>query len=130
MELDSRITESEWEVMESLWSHGPATSSEVTRWLHPALEWSESTVKTLLSRLAAKGVVGHEKRGRGYLYSPMASREDCQRAEREVFSRRVYRGSVGHTIAAFLADADLDDDQIAELRHLIDEKNRQSENRR
>ena len=50
------ISSAEWEVMRVLWAKGQATSSEIIAILAKKLDWSASTVKTLIGRLADKGV--------------------------------------------------------------------------
>ena len=50
------ISSAEWEVMRVLWAKGQATSSEIIAILAKKLDWSASTVKTLLGRLADKGL--------------------------------------------------------------------------
>ena len=49
------ISSAEWEVMRVLWAKGQATSSEIIAILSKKLDWSASTVKTLIGRLADKG---------------------------------------------------------------------------
>ena len=51
------ISSAEWEVMRVLWAKGQATSSEIIAIVAKKLDWSASTVKTLLGRLADKGWV-------------------------------------------------------------------------
>lgn len=47
------ISSAEWN-MRVLWAKGQATSSEIIAILAKKLDWSASTVKTLLGRLADK----------------------------------------------------------------------------
>ena len=55
------ITDAEWEVMRVIWTQGKTTSREVHTLLNEKKEWKSTTVKTLLSRLTDKGLVGTEK---------------------------------------------------------------------
>ena len=57
------ITDAEWEVMRVIWTQGKTTSREVHTLLNEKKEWKSTTVKTLLSRLTDKGLVGTEKAG-------------------------------------------------------------------
>ena len=50
----AKISSAEWEVMRVLWTKGEATSTEITKILSTKQDWSASTVKTLLGRLADK----------------------------------------------------------------------------
>ena len=69
--MDMRISDAELEVMEALWSAAhPLTAAEAAERIGAERGWSLATVKTMLSRLAAKGAVKHREDGRRFLYSP------------------------------------------------------------
>ena len=69
------ISSAEWEVMRVLWAKGQATSSEIIAILAKKLDWSASTVKTLLGRLADKGYLTSQRQGRGNRHRAGASSE-------------------------------------------------------
>jgi BlaI family transcriptional regulator, penicillinase repressor len=56
--------------MKVLWSRGQGTVHEVRAELFPRRPLAYTTVETLLQRLAGKGVLTREKRGRRHLYRP------------------------------------------------------------
>jgi BlaI family transcriptional regulator, penicillinase repressor len=60
----------EQECMKVLWSRGQGTVHEVRAELFPRRPLAYTTVETLLQRLAGKGVLMREKRGRRHLYRP------------------------------------------------------------
>ena len=114
-----RVSEAEWAVMQVLWDRHPLTAAEVIEALPADHDWSDRTVKTLLSRLSKKGVLGHEEEGRRYLYRPLLSREQCVQAESESFVKRVFGGAASPLLAHFLREGDLSAAEIAELRALL-----------
>jgi len=63
-----RISQAELDVMDVLWAESPQAASDVAGKLSEK-DWNIRTVKTLLSRLVEKGVVGTEQDGRRYLPS-------------------------------------------------------------
>ena len=71
--MAERISEAEFQVMEVLWRDSPLTAQDIATRLG-ATGWSLATVKTLLSRLAAKGALATQEDGRRYLYSPAVDR--------------------------------------------------------
>ena len=71
-----RISEAEHAVMEVLWDRNPISASEVCDAICAQRDWSIPTVKTLLSRLVQKEVVGTEPQGRRFLYRPLIERSD------------------------------------------------------
>ena len=74
--MSERISEAEHAVMEVLWRESPLGAAEVAERVDPSRGWSDRTVKTMLSRLLAKGVLAHQEEGRRYLYRPTVSRDD------------------------------------------------------
>lgn len=70
------ITPSEWEVMRVVWPNQTVTSREIIEILADKMAWSESTIKTLISRLVDKQALKTRKVGRKYLYSPRINESD------------------------------------------------------
>ena len=117
-----KISESEWLVMRVLWSKSPLTANEVVEQLTGKTQWKPKTVKTLIDRLMKKGAVRFEKEGRRHKYYPAISRAECVATERRSFVRRVYGSITKPMLAAFLEDAELSDDDIAELKEILEQK--------
>ena len=61
--------------MAALWDAGQATVHEIRAQLLPHRPLAYTTVMTVMDRLARKGVVEREKRGRAHLYRPAVTRE-------------------------------------------------------
>jgi BlaI family penicillinase repressor len=117
-----QITDAEWDVMEPVWDAGEATAADVIKRLQATHEWNPSTIRTLLARLVEKGALRYEVDGARYIYRPAASRHECVRREGRSFLDKVFGGDVGALVAHFVEDAPLDDEQIRELRKLLDGK--------
>ena len=71
------ISPAEWEVMRVLWAKGQATSSEIIAILAKKLDWSASTVKTLIGRLADKGYLTSQRQGRGFIYQASLGEDEA-----------------------------------------------------
>ncbi len=117
-----KISESEWLVMRVLWSKSPLAAQEIFEQLDGKTKWKPKTVKTLIDRLVNKGAVKYEKDGRRYLYYPAVGREECVTTERKSFIKRVYGGITKPMLAAFLEDAQLSGEDIAELKDILEQK--------
>lgn len=65
----------ELEVMKSLWALEEASVAQVRAHMEPERPLAYTTVMTLLDRLARKSVVDRRKRGRGYIYWPVLTRQ-------------------------------------------------------
>jgi len=68
------LSDSEWKLMNCLWSRSPRTITELTAALRTDTGWSKNTVITMLSRLEAKGAVRHEEGERAKRYFPVIDR--------------------------------------------------------
>lgn len=64
------LSELESEVMEVVWDQGQTTAEQVRIALEPLRSLKDSTIRTVLRRLAEKGYVEHVVEGRTYVYSP------------------------------------------------------------
>ena len=82
------LHELETEVMEEVWRLGSGTVRDVMAALNKRSEKERAytTIMTVLARLERKGVLERRKDGKGFLYTPRASREEYleARAQAEV----------------------------------------------
>ncbi len=120
--MAERISEAELVVMEALWSADrPLTAAEVTQRIHPRHGWSDRTVKTMLGRLLAKGILAHEEDGRRYLYRPTVARESYVAGESRRLVDRLFGGRAAPLVAHLAEGQGLSQDDIAELEALLKE---------
>ena len=114
-----RIGDAELAVMEVLWEDAPLTAADVAERVPAERGWSVSTVKTMLSRLCAKGVAAHEEEGRRYLYSPAVARADYAAQESGRLLDRMFGGRLT-PLVAHLAERDrLSPADIEEIEALL-----------
>ena len=114
------LSDSEWKLMNCLWSRSPRTSTELTAALRTDTGWSKNTVITMLSRLEAKGAFRHEEGERAKRYFPVIDRRDAARAETESFLGKVYGGSLGLMMSAMVESRQLTESDIAELSAILE----------
>jgi BlaI family transcriptional regulator, penicillinase repressor len=116
------LSPAEWDVMKIFWDHGPLAARDVFGKLPDDRGWAYKTVKTLLSRLVAKGALAYDQIGNSYLYRAVIDREAMTRTEvRNVFQRLMSEAS-SPILAQFIEEADLSDADIKQLKRLLDEK--------
>ena len=117
--MTERISEAEQAVMEVLWEESPLTAQEVAERVPTERDWSANTVKTLLGRLLAKSIIGHEEDGRRYRYRPLVERADFVVGESRRFMDRLFGGKLT-PLVAHLAERDaITDQDIAEIEALL-----------
>ena len=119
--MTERISDAEHAVMEVLWEEAPLAASDVADRVDPERGWSARTVKTLLSRLLAKGAIVHEEQGRRYLYRPAIEREDFVERESEKLLDRMFGGRVTPLVAHLAERNRLSPEDIAEIEALLKE---------
>ncbi|QDP38956.1 penicillinase repressor BlaI [Radiobacillus deserti] len=120
------ISEAEWEVMTVLWDKSPRTANDVIISLEKRTDWKPKTVRSLLDRLVQKKVVGINKDQKVYTFYPLYSQSECQREEAKSFIQRFYGGTLKSMLVHFIEEESLSDDDIKELRSILDEKPKQN----
>ena len=119
-----RISEAEHAVMEALWEENPLAAAEVCERVCIANDWSIATVKTLLSRLVAKGAVGTEPDGRKCLYRPLVERDEYVGGESRRLVDRLFGGRAAPLFAHLAENEALTDDDLEEIEALLRELRR------
>ena len=117
------ISDAEWDVMKVVWDHEPVAASDVADRLAAEREWHPQTVKTMLTRLVAKGALTYKPEGKRYLYRAKISRDACVRHESRSFLSRVFDGSVTPAVVHLLTHSKLSDDELKQLRRVLDGDN-------
>ncbi len=117
-----KISDAEWEVMQVIWDDHPVLASDVVKRLAPHTDWSDRTIKTMLSRLVAKGALTYTEQGNRYLYRPKVSREACLKEASQSFLERVFCGQPGSLLLHFVEHADLSSDELRQLKRILNEK--------
>ena len=116
-----RLPDSELEVMQVLWSLPvPAARSEIEQLLQESHPMAQTTLLTLLTRLAEKGFVQIDKIGRSSVYTPLVERRDYLAAQSRRFVSKLCGGSLT-AFASALCDSGLSREELAELRRLLEE---------
>ncbi len=118
--MAERISEAEHAVMEVLWAQSPLDAQRVAERLEGVQPWSLPTIKTLLSRLVAKGVLATESVGRKFLYQPLVARGDYVTGESQRLVERLFGGKLSPLVAHLAEREQLSSDDIAELRALVE----------
>lgn len=115
------LSEREWTVLNALWKTNGAELGVLVNELYAETGWNRNTVHTYLTRMEAKGLVCIKKEVNPHIYCAMIDKESCQQQERHSFLNRVYKGSAGDLIAAFLKDEPISQDERERLRKILDD---------
>jgi BlaI family penicillinase repressor len=126
MKRTPRISDTEWEVMRVIWAKHPITAAEVIERLSASdPSWHPKTARTLLARLVQKQALDYEAQGRTYVYEPLVRERECIAAASESFVARVLGGSLKPLLAHFVERPELTQEDLEDLRRLLDERGRE-----
>lgn len=113
----------EADIMEYCWQEYPCSVKDVHATLAGEREIAYTTVMTVMSRLADKGILERQQEGRAYLYTPTQSREEfCSETITNVMSGLI--DGFGEPALSHFVDTieSIDSGKLDELIHLIEAK--------
>ena len=99
-----------------IWSHEPIQSRALARLCEEEIGWKRTTTYTVLKKLCERGIFQNE----GGTVRSLLSRQDFYGRQGERFVEEAFDGSLPAFIAAFTRQKALTQDEIAEIRRMID----------
>lgn len=122
-----QLTPVELDVMKVLWSRGRLSAREIHDTLGGRLGWAYSTTRTTVERMVRKGLVEKSVFHGLHIYSATVSRATgLARMVRE-FASRVLESSHVPVVSLFSESGTLTDEEVAELRELLDDTSHEVE---
>lgn len=112
-----KIFESEYRFCLILWENEPIRSSELAKLCNERLGWSKTTTYTVIKRLSDRGLVKNEK----MIVTSLISKDEAQASEIDELVEKKFEGSLPAFIAAFGRHKNLSEEEIAEIRRIIEE---------
>jgi BlaI family penicillinase repressor len=113
------LTELQQVILDFIWSAGSATADQVREALQPRRPLKDSSIRTLLRRLEARGYVRHRLHGKVYRYeAAVPSRGVAARAVRQIIER-FCAGSVDQFLTGMVDEKVLSVAQIERLARKV-----------
>ncbi|QDV38850.1 BlaI/MecI/CopY family transcriptional regulator [Tautonia plasticadhaerens] len=109
-------------IMRVIWERGRVSARDITEALNRDEPVAHSTVQTLLRQLEGKGAIGHEARGRTFVFFPLVEEDRVRRGATRDLLDRVFGGRAGDLVAHLLRTERLSEAELDELRRLIDRR--------
>lgn len=128
METDS-LGELELEVWRHVADKGGATVADVAREFAQRRGLARTTLLTVMERLRRKRYLTRRRDGGSFRYFSTKPKEQLLRSLVARFADQVLGGSLDPFVAYLVRDAKLNDQQVAELRKLLDALERQKKSR-
>ena len=89
------LGQTESNIMEVVWQHGELTVKKTLFHMDAKHAPAYTTVMTIMTRLARKGILKKRKVGRGFVYSPAVSRSDFLKERIQIVKNCLSRNSGG-----------------------------------
>jgi BlaI family transcriptional regulator, penicillinase repressor len=124
MPKPNELTRAEWTVIKAVWDHEPCTAPEVQEKLSKQTGWAYSTVRTLMDRMVAKGLLSSDKIGHGTLYRSAITPQQAQRTEALYALKQAFDGALAPMVQCLIDSRNLSAREITELEALLKAKKR------
>ncbi len=117
-------TELELEILKVLWEESPLPVREVRARLEAEADrpLAHSSVITMLNIMHRKGFLRRKKVGKAFFFSPKEEKNSVTGKMMGDLLSRVFDDSLSAMVLNLIETADLDSDELAELRRLISRK--------
>ncbi len=99
-----------------IWNHEPIPSGQLIKLAEQELNWKSTTSYTVLKRLCNRGLFQNQK---GTVTS-LISRDDFYAMQSEQFVEETFHGSLPAFLAAFSKRKKLTEEDVMELKRIID----------
>ncbi|MBR2320162.1 MAG: BlaI/MecI/CopY family transcriptional regulator [Clostridia bacterium] len=100
-----------------IWANQPLSTQRLVQLCEAELQWKRTTTYTVLKRLAERGLFRNE----GGQVTALISRDEFYARRSQQFVEESFGGSLPAFLAAFAARKPLTEQEVAEIRRLIEE---------
>ena len=114
-----QLTSAELDVMKVLWQAGKLSAREAHERLAGRQGWAYSTTRTMLERMAAKGLLRKRAFHGLHLYAPRVSRVEALARRVRDFAREVLETRHVPVVSLFAESEALTADELRELEALL-----------
>ncbi len=118
--MDIKLFDSEIKVMELVWVHEPISAKQLSVLAANSIGWNKNTTYTILKKLVSKGYI--KRTDPNFICTSQISQEDVRRAETRSLTERLFGGSRAALFSALLADEELSEEELHELRRMIEKR--------
>ena len=112
-----KVFDSELKVMEALWKEGDLTAGQLAQILKEQTGWNRNTTYTVIGKLVDKGAI--ERYGTNFSCKALLTKEQVRQYEAEELLGKLFDGSVGTFVSAFIKGNALTDGEIQHLKQLV-----------
>jgi len=118
----TELTETEWAIIKAVWKEEPCTAPQIQQKLQKQTAWAYSTVRTLMDRMAAKGILSANKERNVTVYCSAITRSQAQRRELLYALKHAFNGALTPMVQCLLDAGELPEEELAGIEALIKAK--------
>ena len=118
------LFESEWTILQKVWELEPCAAPTVHENLQDEKGWAYTTVKTMMDRMAKKGLLKTEKIRSIYLYHSAVTRSQARTSEITRTLKRAFDGTFTPMMQFLIENDHLSEEEYHHLEHLIKKRKR------
>ena len=115
------LSNAEEQLMQLLWKREKAFMKELVE-AYPDPKPAITTVATLLKRMQDKNFVGYIQKGRSREYFPKVSKKSYFSKQMNGMIKSFFNDSASQFASFFTKETDLSEEELREIRKLIDER--------
>jgi BlaI family transcriptional regulator, penicillinase repressor len=116
------LTEVELEFMTQLWELGEGTVRDILACLAPDRDLAYTSGATIMRILEQKNFVTSAKNGKTLVYRALLAKDAYQSRSLRNMSEKLFDRSPAMLVARLVDDADLSQDDLSEMRLLLDRR--------
>ena len=120
------LTAAEWAIVKAVWQKEPTTAPEVQETLSKQTGWTYSTVRTLMDRMVAKGLLTSEKLRNLTLYRSVVTRTQAQVGELRYALKHAFNGALTPMVQCLIDSEKLTAAELEQIEQVIREKRRKT----
>jgi BlaI family penicillinase repressor len=109
------LTDLQQALLDYLWAKGPATAEQVREALAGEYPLKDSSVRTLLRRLEARGYVTHTTEGKTFVYAARRPSQEVAAGALRHIIRKFFAGSVEQLLVGMVDEKVVSADELARL---------------
>lgn len=114
--IEYKLGEVEMKFADIIWENEPLSSGQLVKLCEDKLQWKKSTTYTILRRVCERGLFKNEEG----MVSSNVTKQEFLSNKTEQFIEETFQGSLPGFIAAFASNRKLSDEEVEELKKLIE----------
>jgi BlaI family penicillinase repressor len=115
-----KLFDSELKIMDIIWELEPISAKDISLIATKNIGWNKNTTYTIIKKLTKKNAILRAEPN--FICTSLIKKDDVQKAETMSLIDKLYNGSKKAFFAAFIEENDLSDDELAEMKAMIEKR--------